>query len=319
MVSVDLNIIYKNNTNYYQHSMIIINENSSNDRIKAWQVFLNGQGIDSGNPDGLWGINTENATKKFQMNNGISADGKIGQNTIAIAKAKGFVMPKLMEFNPAGNLNAICDISHLNENVNLEKAKAGGMSAVFHKATQSSGNTFFRDKAYPIRRQEAKNAGLLWGAYHFGAGGDGTVQANDFLSYTMPNDDTLMVLDFERNTTQLRNGTTEPTMNLEEASAFVSQIKLKTGKYPGIYGGALLRESLRTVSNTILSECWLWIAQYAAAPKLPNGWSSYTFWQFTDGVHGPGALPVPGIGPCDRDVFKGNESELISFWKEHQV
>ena len=224
------------------------------------------------------------------------------------------------EFNPPGTLNAICDISHKNENVDLGKAKSAGISAIFHKATQSGGNTLFHDKQYPIRREEANGLGLLWGAYHFGSGGDGKNQAKEFLNYTQPDNDTLLVLDFERNTTQLRNGTTEPIMNLEEARDFVSQIKLQTGKYPGIYGGALLREALKNTSaDPILSKCWLWVANYGSVAHLPNGWEHYTFWQYTDGEVGPGALPVDGIGHCDRDLFNGNKDQLLNFWQDQQV
>ncbi|SDN11909.1 glycoside hydrolase family 25 protein [Kriegella aquimaris] len=221
-----------------------------------------------------------------------------------------------LDFNPTGTLNALCDISHLNENVDLNKVQSSGILGILHKATQSSGRTLFHDKMYPIRKQIAENLGLLWGAYHFGTNGSGIDQANAFLDYVKPNNDILLVLDFEVVTTP-----GESNMSLHEARDFVSQVQLKTGKYPGIYGGALLKEVLKQESgiDPILSKCWLWVADYASKPNLPIGWDNYTLWQFTDGVHGPGAVPIDGIGLCDRDIFNGKESELISFWKENIV
>ena len=293
---------------------MIINQNSSSSIIKAWQSFLDSQNISAGAPDGIWGPNTANATKAFQQASGLPADGMPGPNTIAAASSKGFSIPKPSQFAPAGNLNAVFDISHLNENVNLSNAKAAGMQALFHKATQSGGNTLFHDKAYPRRRQDAQAAGLLWGAYHFGTSGDGTSQANSFLDYAKPDGSTLLVLDFERATTK-----GETSMTLQDARDFVTQVKARTGKYPGIYGGSMLKELTRASGDPILSQCWLWIAEYGSHVILPNGWSDYAFWQFTDGTHGNGALPIDGVGHCDRDLFKGTAAELSSFWAENGV
>ncbi|MBT8234505.1 MAG: hypothetical protein HKO66_02330 [Saprospiraceae bacterium] len=293
---------------------MIINKTSPSSIIEAWQKFLNKENISVGTPDGIWGPNTEAATKEFQSSNKLTADGIAGPNTISTASKKGFSMPEAKEFSPVGHTNAIVDISHLNPKIDFNNAKSAGITAVFHKATQSAGKTAFRDKAYPKRHLQAKEAGLLWGAYHFGVAGSGSDQADAFLNYTKPDNDTLLVLDFERATTK-----GETTMQVEEAEAFINVIKTKTGKYPGIYGGSLLKEVSKGLSNSNLLDCWLWIAQYSSEPKLPNGWSDYTIWQFTDGTTGNGALPVDGIGRCDRDLFKGSKDGLISFWKKHSV
>src|SRR5262245_41928759 len=67
-------------------------------------------------------------------------------------------------------LNVVIDISHHNGNVNLAKAKEDGILGVIQKATQGQS---FKDPTYQRNRQKAKDAGLLWGAYHFGTGSDG--------------------------------------------------------------------------------------------------------------------------------------------------
>lgn len=49
------------------------------------------------------------------------------------------------------------------------------------------------------------------------------------------------------------------------------------------------------------AESPLWIVQYAGSVgPLPNGWKSYTFWQYSD--HGP----VPG----DQDYYNGDPIKL---------
>ena len=52
----------------------------------------------------------------------------------------------------------------------FETVKAAGIAGIIHKATQGLS---FQDPTYHDRRTQALAAGLLWGAYHFGEGGDG--------------------------------------------------------------------------------------------------------------------------------------------------
>ena len=49
---------------------------------------------------------------------------------------------------------------------------------MIHKCTQG---TTYADSMYSIRVKEAKEAGLLFGAYHFGTGDSGEEQAKWFL------------------------------------------------------------------------------------------------------------------------------------------
>lgn len=295
----------------YLHStsLMIINQSSSSATIKAWQTFLNQQGFDVGTADGIWGAHTETGSKEFQSANGLTADGIVGTNTLNAAEAKGFVVPTSSGFNPSGTINTIFDISHFNANPDFVTAKAAGMMAVFHKATQS---TTYIDKTYTTRKVAAQSAGLLWGAYHFGASGDGVAQAQFFLNTAKPDGKTMLVLDLERNTT-----TDNSTMSLLEAKDFINEINTQTGKYPVLYGGSYLKSLVSNIADPVLSKCWLWLAEYSSSVHIPNGWTDYTFWQYTDGVNGPGAVPVEGIGTCDRDLFKGTAAELVAFWTEN--
>jgi hypothetical protein len=65
---------------------------------------------------------------------------------------------------PAG-INAVVDLSHYQTPVDFSRIKAAGIVGVIHKASQ---RTSYPDPSYAIRMPQAINAGLLWGAYHFG-------------------------------------------------------------------------------------------------------------------------------------------------------
>jgi lysozyme len=203
-------------------------------------------------------------------------------------------------------LNAIVDLSHFNTVVDLTAAKGAGILGVIQKATQG---LTFKDPTYTDNRKKATDAGVLWGAYHFGTGSDGVSQAEFFLNVANPADGDLLVLDFEANV----QGT---TITLEEARAFVTHIKETTGRYPGLYGGALLKQLLGGSKDPVLGNCWFWLAQYGPTAVVPANWSTWTMWQYTDGAQGPQPHEVPGIGRCDRDKFNGLDAGgLTKFWR----
>jgi lysozyme len=203
------------------------------------------------------------------------------------------------------SINVVVDISHHNGNVDLGKAQAAGIVGVIQKATQG---TTMVDNMYQQNRQKAQAAGLLWGAYHFGSAGDGAAQADFFLSKANADDQTLLVLDYEPNGNS--------TMTLDQARAFVSRVQSVTGRFPGLYSGSLIKEQLGgKPADPLLSQCFLWIAQYGPAPKnIPATWPNWTMWQYTDGNVGPQPHSVDGIGNCDRDQFNGTLAALQQLW-----
>lgn len=202
--------------------------------------------------------------------------------------------------------NSIVDISHFNSALDFQVAKTtGGIAGVFHKATQG---LTFRDPTYEPHKQAAQSAGLLWGAYHFGTASDGVSQAQYFLDFVNPGPAELLVLDFEHNPQG-------PTMTLEEARAFVTHIHDVRGRWPGIYGGSLLKQLLGTSIDPVLANCWLWLSQYGPTAVVPVNWPKWTMWQYTDGAQGLPPYEVPGIGRCDRDKFSGTSDELAAFWQ----
>lgn len=201
-------------------------------------------------------------------------------------------------------LNCVIDISHHNGvGLDFVKAKANGIEGVIHKSTQG---ITFRDKMYVQNRQKALDAGLMFGAYHFGTNERGSEQADHFLSTVNPDPQTLLVLDYEP------NYSSQSTMRLDDAREFVETIAAMNGdRYPGLYSGHLIKDQLRNKpKDEILSQCFLWIAQYG--PKVTNiptnTWPTWTLWQYTEDGH------VPGIGYCDRNRFNGGLAQLQKLW-----
>jgi lysozyme len=207
-------------------------------------------------------------------------------------------------------INSVIDLSHHNKVTDFAKVKADQIVGIIHKATQGFN---YVDQTFAIHTKKAADAGLLVGAYHFGTAGDPIAQAEHLIDTA--GDKTLLVLDFEGNPQG-------HDMSLEEAEHFVNHIKSITGRYPGLYSGHAIKETLTKAGitqpdQTELSQCWLWLAQYSNAPLLPKAWKSWTMWQYTDGGAGPTPHEVKGIGFCDRNQFNGTEQQLIDFWKHN--
>ena len=164
-------------------------------------------------------------------------------------------------------INVVVDLSHYNGEVDLAAAKAAGLVGVIHKATQGLDGV---DPTYATRREQARAAGLLWGAYHFATGGDGVAQAEHFLAVAGREAGTLLALDLEANPAG-------QSMPLEEARAFVTHVAQATGRYPGLYSGSYIKELLGAGSDPVLAQCWFWLAQYGPTAIVPPNWPTWTY------------------------------------------
>lgn len=204
----------------------------------------------------------------------------------------------------AEKLNVVVDLSHHNEMVDFNAVKKAGILGIIHKATQGDSYT---DPNYHERQSKALAAGLLWGAYHFGDGNDGEVQAKYFLDVVKPRPEDLLVLDFEQNP----NGS---SMTLQQAEAFVEYVHEQTGRWPGLYSGSYIKEMPGAKDSVILANCWFWLSQYGSKAVVPKPWETWTMWQYTDGAYGPQPHTVEGVGACDRDKFNGAETALKTLW-----
>jgi lysozyme len=201
-------------------------------------------------------------------------------------------------------INVVVDLSHHNASVDFAQLAAAGIVGVLHKATQGAS---YVDPLYASRQTQARQAGLRWGAYHFGDGSDVPAQAGHFLAGANPAAGDLLALDVEQNT----QGS---SMTLSQAEAFVQFVFQRTGRWPGVYGGSYLKQLLGSSTTSALGNCWLWISEYASAPVIAPLWPQWTLWQYTDGTLGPGPHSIAGVGNCDRDLYNGDLAGLQGWW-----
>jgi lysozyme len=205
-------------------------------------------------------------------------------------------------------INVVIDLSHHQATVDFGKINSAGIVGVIHKATE--GLTFV-DPMYATRQPLATQAGLLWGAYHFGTGDDGSAQADFFLNTANPGAQTLIVLDYEANPEG-------DTMTLDQARDFINRVNQVTGRYPGLYSGQLIKQQLAGVAppDPVFANCFLWVAQYGeeGPTQIPPTFPTWTLWQYTDGVNGEGPYEVDGVGKCDRNQFNGGLDQLNKLW-----
>src|SRR5260370_13220947 len=190
--------------------------------------------------------------------------------------------------------NSVVNMSHDDlMRVDFVGMKNEGVVGVIHEATFPR---LQRDWRYFERQAAASEAGLLWGAYHFGDGTNPISQADHFLAVVgsshplinpAPNAEktrpgVLLVLDFEKNG-HYPGG----SMSVSQAVAFVERIKERTGKHPGIYGTEYrLRQMLYGSGATaahrpVLSNSCLSVANYPNEPPATSPWRGWDMWQYT--------------------------------------
>ncbi len=249
--------------------------------------------------------------------------------------ARSLFVLSLLPFSAFAS-NSVVNMSHYDlVHADFVGMKSEGVVGVIHESTFPR---LQRDWRYFERQTAASQAGLLWGAYHFGDGTNPISQADHFLAVVCSShppiskaDDpekrrtgVLLVLDFEKNG-HYPGG----SMSVAQAVAFVERIKERTGKYPGIYASEYrLRQMLygsgaTAAHRAVLSNCWLWIANYHAEPRATSPWRGWDLWQYTGdgkcGLRPRGAYPtsVANLRKAERNIFRGNNVALQAFWQEH--
>jgi lysozyme len=232
------------------------------------------------------------------------------------------LMPNAAAASPGfpGATTRIVDLSHNNPGVApgaFSALAAAGVGAVLLKASQGAG---FKDPTFTARVAQARQAGLLVGAYHFGTGEDPTAQLANFTAAVSAANigfDTLLAaLDLEPNPADPAHPPGPPhTMSLAQGDAWIAAFKALSNATPLVYGGSNYLGA-GSQSHANLTACPLWIAAYPRAATIPaplSGWADWTFWQYTDGKQGAYAGPIAGLA-CDQSVFRGSLTDLTTAW-----
>lgn len=200
----------------------------------------------------------------------------------------------------------VVDLSHYDDvQDKFAGAKAFGIWGVINKVTES---VSVRDKSFDWRRGPAKEAGLLYGAYHFLRPGRIEQQATWFLQNVGDPTGLLLALDHE-----------DKRVPLSDARHWMEAVHSTVGRWPILYSGNVVKEQLGNTIDPFWANIKLWLAQYGANPKWPKTWQAPFLIQYTgDGV-GPAPHNVPGIvihGNAGIDInhYAGTLDQLTQEW-----
>lgn len=201
----------------------------------------------------------------------------------------------------------VVDLSHYNRIApdGFKQAAAAGIWGVINKATESIG---YIDDTYANNRKLVKDAGLLWGAYHFVRPGSMARQVDHFLLHAAPDDQTMLALDWEVD-----------GVSPDEASEFLRLVAQKTGRKPILYSGHTAKDKLGSRIDPFLGSHNLWLAQYANIWSVQRSWKAPWLWQYSGDKLGPLPHGVPGIfigtqNYCDMNHYPGTREQLTAEW-----
>lgn len=179
------------------------------------------------------------------------------------------------------------DLSHHNSGVDLKKAKQNGLDWVYNKCTEG---TSYRDPSYMQRKNEAREAGLPFGGYHFARpdGSDAVKEAEFFFrSLEIKAGDLAPVLDFEVTYTGAEKWCKDFMHRLEELLAGV-KLEGKPIHYgPNDFGADY--DYLR------------WVPRYNNTNTPPD--VHWDIWQFSNGQYGV-PKSFPGLGNVDLNHMR---------------
>jgi lysozyme len=211
----------------------------------------------------------------------------------------------MTEINPL-----VADLSHHNwdrsGSIDFAAAKASGLVGVILKATEGA---TYRDPRFTAALTQARQAGLLCGAYHFGTAADTDAQFVNFTKTIGDTDNLLLVLDFEANEANLAN-----SMASDQAIDFLARLATKSGRRPTIYTGSRMYDLFGKRPQAAFAPYRVWWAQYGDTIEVHPTWPQAWLWQYTDGFHGPKPHQIPGLGFGDINSFDGTPAQLTASW-----
>jgi lysozyme len=190
------------------------------------------------------------------------------------------------------------------QNVNFQKALANGITFSYIKASQN-----YADRDFLINWNNAKQAGMPRGAYHFLDWRTSELNQAKLFVGLLGNDPGELppVVDFE-----MQDGAPEKAVCQGKLWNFVQYVEQAIGKKPMIYTGYFYWLE-HTDANAGWEKYKLWLAWYAdeTVIKVPPPWKKWTFWQYT--CQGDGIKYGAESKSLDMNVFNGTVAELKAF------
>jgi GH25 family lysozyme M1 (1,4-beta-N-acetylmuramidase) len=190
------------------------------------------------------------------------------------------------------------DVSYWQEKIDWTKVAAGSTDFAFIRAYYGSE---FKDPRFDENWAAAKAAGIPRGAYqYFRPGQDPMKQAQKMIAAIASDPGELPpVLDVEST-----DGLSATAVR-QRMQTWLDAVEVATGAKPIIYSAAFMQNTV----GTGFSDYPLWVANYTKlCPLLPNGWTEWKFWQYTDTGKVNGV-----VGNVDRNEFNGSLDDLLVF------
>lgn len=191
------------------------------------------------------------------------------------------------------------DVSHFQGTVDWNQVRGAGIVYAFAKATDG---ITYTDPQFAANWAGMQQAGIFRGAYHFfEPQDDAASQAANYLAAigTLGSQDLAPALDVE-----VTNGISAPVL-WAGVQSWLEQVAQATGRTPLLYTNPSFWNGNAGLSA--LTSYPLWLADYASSPTLPQGWSRWKFWQYSQ------SGTVAGIsGAVDRDYYNGTAAQLLS-------
>lgn len=263
---------------------------SKGEEVKSLQKILKGFGYYI-QPDGIFGVNTQQIVIQFQEDNNLSADGIVGINTWTL----------LNELEASQSIYGI-DVSHHNGVINWNLINSKQVHFVFCKATQGKS---FKDRLFQTNFSELVRLKFKRGAYHFFtfSGVSAQEQIDNYLScgIDFSNSEVLpAVIDVEWQPGTGLNDYVKNNRNscITKIKDWLEGTERATGKKPIIYTAKGFWNDI--LGNPLGFESYpLWVASYRNdRPTMPGNWQDYLFWQFTESGHVDGI-----VGNVDRNIM----------------
>lgn len=195
----------------------------------------------------------------------------------------------------------VVDLSGNNGTVDFRRVAAGGVRAVYLKATEGSTYT---DPTFASRRREAHAAGLYVGAYHFARPDTGTVSTLDARSEAQH---------FAGVVRELGADALRPALDLEIkaprpeyvqwARVWNAEVLRLLGAGPLFYSYPYYIAGLRAAEPIGYG---LWLADYGTndgdrhTPHVPAPWTKCVLHQYTSNAHVAGVVGRADLSYCGR-------------------
>ena len=253
--------------------------------------------------DGKFGPQTEKTVREHQEEKGLTVDGLAGKQTLSSLNI---------------NVTPATDLSAWNGTVNFKKMKQAGCSTAWIKITEG---TTHQNPGYEKKFDDARHAGFVVGAYHFGRpdtyAGDPKDWEKEATNFLLQLDyagcepgDLVPVLDVEAGMK------TDDNHNVEWCLNWLDLVGKETNSTPMVYTARwawqlfLQRADKSSLKN--LLEYPVWYACYTRDKRLVGpehklrGWKEWDVWQYTG--HGE----IDGIkGRCDLNWIAGEQLEKL--------